>query len=373
MTDLSAAIMKLIFTSYASSSGFDQPELWLKRIEGYTGILEYLSKDHIVIGIERINYEGEYEQNGVHYYFIKLKKPVVLFPWRMHRLIKGLAPDVVFVNGFVFPLQIIQLRMKLGRRVKIVVINRSEHPSKGIKKYWQKLADTCITAYLFTSAEFGKKWTGNGNIRTAKKIYEVMHGSSSFQATDKTIAREKLSVTGSPVFLWVGRLIANKDPLTVVKAFIRFLELQPSANLYMIYQTEELLNEIKILVNSNPEATEAIRLVGSIPHPELQTWYSSADFIISGSHYEGGGIAVCEAMSCGCIPILTNIIAFRAITGNGKCGLLHEPGDVMGLLAALSKTRELDMEKERSNVLQQFRDELSFEAIAKKINRIIVS
>ena len=76
----------------------------------------------------------------------------------------------------------------------------------------------------------------------------------------------------------------------------------------MIYQTEELLVEIKNIIEK--ENKNAIQLVGNIPHNEMLYWYNSADFIISGSHYEGSGTAVCEAMSCGCIPITTNIFFF---------------------------------------------------------------
>ena len=80
----------------------------------------------------------------------------------------------------------------------------------------------------------------------------------------------------------------------------------------------------------------------------MQLWYNSADFIISGSHYEGSGVAVTEAMSCGCIPVVTDIPSFRSMTGQGKCGLLFKPGNEQDLLAALLKTKEMDMEIEKS-------------------------
>ena len=82
-------------------------------------------------------------------------------------------------------------------------------------------------------------------------------------------------------------------------------------------------------------------------------------------------MAVCEAMSCGCIPILTNIQSFRKMTGPGKCGFLYGPGDDAGLLKMLLQTGQLDMEEEKNKVLRQFKAELSFEAIAKKINAVI--
>ena len=118
--------MKLVFTSYNGSPGYDKPEAWLKRINGWIGILEKLAGTNIVIDIERINYEGKFQQKGVQYYFTRVKKKTIRFPWRMHRLIKRLEPDIVFVNGFIFPLQIIQLRWKLGKKAKIIVINHAE-------------------------------------------------------------------------------------------------------------------------------------------------------------------------------------------------------------------------------------------------------
>ena len=365
--------MRLIFTSYVNCPEYDQPEAWLKRIEAYTGILQGLSYDHTVIGIERINYEGEYEQQGVHYFFIRLRRKIVRFPFRMHRLIKRLKPDVVFINGFIFPLQIIQLRLKLGRAVKIIVMHQAEKPFKGIKAYLQRLADKCVDAYLFASSEFGEQWTRNGNISEKKKIREVLHASSIFIPGNKEKAKLTLSITGSPVFLFVGRLDANKDPITVVKAFINFLSFQPLANLYMIYHTEDILNEVKKLIGQDEKVMKAINLIGKITHEQLQAWYNSADFIVSGSHYEGGGIAVCEAMSCGCIPLLTDIISFRRMTGPDKCGLLYEPGNADDLLSTLLRTNEMNIEAERKKTLEQFKAELSFEAIAKKITEVINS
>ena len=365
--------MTLIFTSYASAPEYNQPGEWLKRIEGYTGILESLSHNHKVIGIERINYEGEYTKEGVQYYFIRQKNKVVHFPWRMHRMIKNLKPDAVFINGFIFPAQVFQLRLQLGSAVKIIIIHRSEKPFEGLKKYVQNMAYRCANAYLFTSSEFGKQWIENGNVSNQKKVYEVFHGSSVFKCEDKVSAKSAVGVTGSPLFLWVGRLDNNKDPLTVLKGFAAFLNFQPLAKLYMIYHTEELLQDVNNFIQQDKKTMQAVSLIGKIAHEQLQHWYNSADFIISGSHYEGGGIAVVEALSCGCIPVITDIKSFRKITGPGKCGLLYKPGDHKDLLMALMKTTAMDIDKERAKVLQQFNEEFSFEAIANKMNTIIAA
>ena len=365
--------MKLVFTSYGSAPEYNKPDVWLKRINGWIGILEKLAQDNTVIGIERINYDGAYEQNGVQYYFTRIKKKVVRFPWRMHRFIKRLQPEIVFVNGFIFPLQIIQLRWKLGKRIKIIVMNHAEKPYTGFRKLLQRQADRCVHTYLFTSKEMGAEWVQRGIISNENKITEVMEASSFFYEMDREKARAKTGITGGIPFLWVGRLDANKDPVTVIKAFGEFVKHQPLATLYMIFQTDELRDEINRYCGRDVNLQKAVKLVGKVLHDELLYWYNSVDFIISGSHYEGSGVAVCEAMSCGCIPILTNIQSFRKMTGPAKCGLLYEAGNDKDLLAALLKTRKLDIESERTRVLQQFKEELSFEAIAKKINQAIRS
>ena len=365
--------MRIVSTSYSKSPEFSSPQDWLKRISFYTGILERLAVQNEVVSIERIDYEGNYSQKGVDYHFIRQKGKVAFFPWKTHRLIRKIKPDVVMINGFIFPLQIIQLRLYLGKAVKIIILHRAEKPFTKWRKYLQKAADKNVNAYLFVSSEFGKEWVQKGIISDQKKVHEVIQSSSSFYPEDRDVARAGLSISGSPVFLWVGRLDTNKDPVTVVKAFIQFLTFRPEAQLYMIYQTEELLKEIKDLIKANQKTKGAIKLIGNVSHEQLQTWYNSADFIISGSHYEGSGIAVSESMSCGCIPVVTNIISFRRMTGPGKCGLLYEPGNEESLLATLLQTLHMDIKKERSKVLQQFKDELSFEAIAKKIERVILS
>jgi len=365
--------MRIVNTSYNKVDEFSNPQEWLERISFYTGILEELAKQHDVISIERINYRGTHQQNGVQYYFIYLKKKVALFPWRMHQFIKKQQPDVVLVHGFIFPLQIIQLGWVIGKKARIIVQNHAEKPSSGIRKFFQRMADHYVSAYLFTSKEMGREWVEKGIIASNDKIVEVMEVSSSFNSIEKKENNTLGATSNAAVFLWVARLNANKDPLTVVKAFINFLSFQPSAKLYMIYQTEELLQQIKDLIISNDKAKDAIKLVGQIPNQQLQQWYNKAGFFISGSHYESGGVAVCEAMSCGCIPILTDIFSFRKMTGPGKCGLVYEPGNDKALLESLLQTKKMDMKEERNKVLQQFKEELSFEAIAGKIDKVVTS
>ena len=132
----------------------------------------------------------------------------------------------------------------------------------------------------------------------------------------------------------------------------------------MVYQTEELLKEVVSLVDES-ENKDCVSLVGKIEHDELEPWYNSADYFISGSHYERNRIAVCEAMSCGCIPILTDIPSFRMMTVNGGCGMLYKSGDSEELKRVLIQALHLNIEEERFKVPEQFKKELSFGANSK--------
>src|SRR5689334_2848170 len=203
--------MRIVFTSYVQSPMFTEPQAWLSRIIGYIGILEELARKHEVISFEQINYEGRYVNNGVDYRFIKTKSN--FFPSELHNYIKKLEPDIVFVHGMHFPLQVIQLSRKLGRRVKIFLQNHAEKPANGWKRVLQKLVDRRVTGYFFTSMDLGLPWLEKKIISHRNKIHQVMEASSAFREMKREDARKITGVAGSPVFLWVGRLDANKDPL----------------------------------------------------------------------------------------------------------------------------------------------------------------
>lgn len=362
--------MRIVFVSYNYSPDIRSPREWTERIKFYTGWSECLAKTHTVIRVDQINYEGIFYHNKVQYHCVDAGKKNNYLPWKIHRSIRNLKPDVVIVSSFMFPLQVIQLRAWLGSRVKIMVQHHAEKPYSGIKRIIRQFASRHVDLYLFVSKETGICWVNNNNLVSVKKIREFPEVSSGFYPVDKITARAITRLTGSPAFIWVGRLNQNKDPVLAVKTFLQFAESQPQARLYMIYHTTELLAEITSLLPKNSKDSPVL-LIGKIPHDELLYWFNSADFYLSASHYEGSGTALCEAMSCGCLPVVTNIPSFRTILGD--CGLLFEPGTEESLLSALKQTSHLPVDNKRQEVLKRFESELSFSAIAGKFQKILDS
>ena len=50
------------------------------------------------------------------------------FPQKLHRFVKSLQPDIVIVSSLNFSIQVIQLRLVLGKKIKIIVQNHAEQP-----------------------------------------------------------------------------------------------------------------------------------------------------------------------------------------------------------------------------------------------------
>jgi len=364
--------MQFVLLSYDYDSLYRSPQPWLVRTRAYGGVLAALAKHGSVANITRISYKGEVTHDGVQHHFLNYGGKRLWFPGKLHRLVKSLNPDVVIVHSLNKPLQVIQLRLSLPRKTRIIIQNHAEKPAKGIRKFLQRVADKCVDAYLFASKDMGLDWVTQGNLSSPQKIHEVMELSSIFYPIDKEIARAKTGIDAEKAYLWVGRLDDNKDPITAVKAFLKFAETEPQARLYMLYHTEELLPQIKQLLShaTNPEA---IKLIGQIPNDEMLYWFNSADFFVAASHYEGSGTALCEALSCGCVPVVSDIFSFRMITDDGNIGLLFQPGNDIQLLEALHQTQSLDAATEQKKALAYFKSRLSFEAIAQQIHQIAAS
>jgi glycosyltransferase involved in cell wall biosynthesis len=365
--------MVVVHLSYAHINEYADPAAWLKKLSFYTGILEAMKNYASLKSVHCISYRGIVRQNNVEYHFLKQKKWQRWFPVQLNAYVKRLIPDVVVVHGLIFPWQVILLRLQLGENVKIIAQHHAEKPFRDIRKYLQQWADRYIRAYLFCSIEQGQAWVKKRQINNVAKVKEVMGTSSPFCPIDRTVARAATKVNGETIFLWVGRLDHNKDPLTVIRAFSQFANANSSVRLYMIYQTFERSEEIQDALASINGAATFIHLIGKVPNNDLLYWYNSADFIISSSHYEGSGVAVCEGLSCGCIPILTNIPSFRMMTDNGRIGLLYEVANENALFNCLEKSLTLDREKMTREVLEHFNSTLSYEANARSIVQVIHS
>lgn len=331
------------------------------------GFLEEISKNFNTFFVARTPHVFEpISYNSVTAFFHKgksLKKWVV--PFRFHSFIKSLNPDFILVHGFGSAHYLIFLKLLCWNSKIVLQCNGFAPKPRGLKKVVYKVADVFIDGYLFTGIENASSWYESGTI-SRTKVYEVMEGSTNFKFDKKQIRKEKS-------YLWVGNLLPLKDPITVLKAFDAFLATEPNATLTMVYVKADLYDEVFTIISKSKLLKEAVNLLGFIPHDELEKLYNQHQFFISASHQEGSGYALVESMACGCIPIITNIPSHNYMAANGFCGFLFNPKNNQELLNQLIYSSQIDLLTMQEKVLKQFKDKLSFEAIAKRIEEIFHS
>jgi glycosyltransferase involved in cell wall biosynthesis len=93
----------------------------------------------------------------------------------------------------------------------------------------------------------------------------------------------------------------------------------------------------------------------------------ASDLFVLGSHREGSGYSLIEALACGLPPVVTDIASFRTLTGGGKVGWLWPCGDARGLATALVSIAAQPRMQARTAVRAHFDAELSFEAVGRKL------
>ncbi|MGK4566200.1 glycosyltransferase family 4 protein [Flavobacterium sp. 3HN19-14] len=286
-------------------------------------------------------------------------------PFRFNSFVKSLHPDYVLAHGFAQAHYLMFLKLS-SPQTKILLQANGFAPRPGkIKSLIYKIADRFIDGYLFTGVENAEQWYAPGILKK-EKIFEVMEGATDFEF-DHSLKRTENS------FLWVGRLDENKDPLTILKAFLNFANQSPTAKLTMVFQEGHLLKVVENFIANHENLSKQVDLKGFVSHEGLRGIYHSHQYFVLGSHYEGSGYALAEAMGCGCVPIVTDIAPFQYMTHYGYCGLLFPPEDVAALTANFLATQTLDFRAKQHATLQQYQERMSAEAIAAKIKFVFES
>jgi glycosyltransferase involved in cell wall biosynthesis len=363
-------MIKLVDLIYHSHLNYTKPQQVVDNHAPALSFATYLKNKLDFVFVKHAGFERHVVMDCIPYYFFKGGNKFWSVTIKTHRFIKKFKPDIVLVQGLIFPVQVMFLRLFCGKKFKLIIQHHGELPSVGLKGRFEKIACSLADGFFFTSAGNARPWQQKGTLAADANIYELLEASTNFKPIDKLLAKAHTGVTPDVSFIWVGHLNANKDPLTALAGFTAYLQVNPVAKLYMIYQTETLLNDVKQLITSTALLTQAVILVGKVPNAEMPYWFSAVDYYLSASHKEGSGYALLEAMACGCIPVVTNIPSYQKITVNGRYGFLYPAGDSTALAGRLKTATALNREEFSANVLIHFTQNLSFQTIANDLVHI---
>ena len=321
--------------------------------------------------VQRFHTTATIERDGVRYEFIADREP----PWLSAKgapppfvdAIAREAAGVVHVNGLIFPQLVAAIRAKCGPQATIVVQHHGgEFPIRGsgLVGLWQrqrwKGGLAAANAVSFTAAAQAEPWRGAG-VLANQRVIEIIEAGTTLREVGRDRARTAIGATGAPLILWVGRLTTNKDPLTVLDGLERALPQLPDARAIMVFGDDTLIESVEQRVRESSLLKERVMLAGRVNHDEMPNYYGAADIYVSGSHSEGSGYALIEAMSAGVVPVVTSIPSFRAIAGDEHARWM--PGDPEDLARALVHTATTNLDAQKIAVKDRFRRALSWEAI----------
>ena len=202
--------------------------------------------------VQRFHTTGRIERDGVPYAFVKdLQAPWLSTKDAPEPFVMAIAqqsPDVVHVNGLIFPQLVAAIRKAVGPRTAIVAQHHGgEFPvsGSGLVGLWRRLrwkrGLTDADAVSFTAREQAEPWQAAGMVGD-QRVLEIVESGTTMRSIDKDRARTAIGVTGDPMILWVGRLTTNKDPLTVLSGLEHALPALPHARVVMVFGDDTMLS-----------------------------------------------------------------------------------------------------------------------------------
>jgi len=275
-------------------------------------------------------------------------------------------PDVMHFLG----LTMLPLRRALGdwcteRGVGLTASFHGGRPSRNLFGRWrQRRSLTKTSAFFFPSASSAMQWRSSCLVPDNAEIVLAPEVSSPFSGLQKQVAIEKLGVGGGPVFAWSGRLNSNKDPITTLKGIQRIVQSWPTTQLLMAYQSEEVLPDVLAVLEGDSALKGSVRLLGALEHADMETLFSAADFFVHSSHREWGSNSLVEAMSCGAIPVVSDIPSLRALTEQVEPAILFDVGDADGLARQVLELEKHELGGLSHQVKSAFNAHLSYPALA---------
>jgi glycosyltransferase involved in cell wall biosynthesis len=298
--------------------------------------------------------------NGVPYHFLA---GVAEAP----TLIGNLDPDVIHVHGLCFPREVLRLAMHLPK----VPILLQDHASR-LPRLWQRhlyrRAFSAAAGIAFCARSQGWPFEQARLIDRGISIRVIPESTSRFMPGAQDEARARTGLEGNPCLLWVGHLAVNKDPLTVLDGVSRAVDALPGMALWCCYGEAPLERAVVRRIEEDPRLRGRVHLLGRRPHADIETLMQAADVFVSGSHREGSGYALIEALACGLPPLVTDIPSFRALTGDGVVARLWWRGDAQSLADELLGIASELGPAHRAVVRAYFERELSFAALGRRLS-----
>jgi glycosyltransferase involved in cell wall biosynthesis len=318
--------------------------------------------------LQASSHTEHFERNGVQYHFMPFGEatPAAAQSSAFGELLREVAADVFHVQGLDFPRHVLALA-GVAPGTPIIL---QDHAGR-VPRFWRRTAmrrcASVVAGIAFCALDQAQPFMQAGLIDPKTSVYEIAESTCRFVPGEREQARRLTGLEGNPVILWVGHLDANKDPLTVLEGIsIAALHL-PDLRLYCCFGSAPLLRAVQGRIKADPILRDRVQLLGRVPHDRVEMLMRAADLFVLGSHREGSGYSLIEALACGLPPVVTDIPSFRMLTGQGRAGRLWPCGNARALSEAVQSTWAGSRSELRASVRRHFEHELSFHSLGIKL------
>ncbi len=352
------------------------PAQLLKAWPTLVDVAEAASQSGVRVSVMQASVYSEHVQrNGVHYYFLPLgdaapRRRDAAAPQGRHspacELLRHLLPDVFHVHGLDFPRHVLWLAAS-GCGAPIILQDHASRPPRFWRRTAWRRGNSVAAGIAFCAPEQARPFVNAGLIDPETRLYEIPESTCRFAPGERDEARRMTTVAGNPAVLWVGHLDVNKDPLTVLEGIGVAARALPGLRLYCCFAGAPLLRAVRERIGADPHLRGRVELLGRVPHERIELLMRAADLFVLGSHREGSGYSLIEALACGLPPVVTDIPSFRSLTGAGAVGHLWPCGDAQALGEALCTAAQSLSPGTRGAVRAHFERELSFGALGLKL------
>ena len=280
-------------------------------------------------------------------FYIKKKKP-------QHVIIHGLDYFLeAGLIGFLF-------------KIPVILQHHAEKTYLRKKSILMSVADNYISAYFFNGKEMARPYLEKNIIKNKDKIIEIPEATTPFSIKEK-------QTTSTKRLVCIGRLNANKNTITVLKAINLLKESRQDFHLSIFYGTSELEHELKTYVQTN-KLDSFVSFKGSISQQEVESVLNQSDLFVSASLYEGSGFSLIEAMACGVYPIVSTISAFNYLVRELAFKQQFEPTNEIELAHKLNAALDTELNTlMQQSIHQHFIKTCSSTAIAEAIHRLLIT
>lgn len=257
--------------------------------------------------------------------------------FELSRILKKEKPDILL--SLLTRANLVNINSKLyGNTIPLIISERSpvekRYSSQSIKDI---IMQWCVKRYyskangiIAISACVAQSLV---NVGIQSDKIEVIHNpqTNNSISIEESVPPRKSGINGIPKLITIGRLIDQKDHISLLRSFKLLNEILDS-ELFIIgdgKNRSKLLNYAREL-----KVSDRVEFTGWVDDPSK--YLKSSDVFLLSSKYEGFGNVIVEAMSCG-LPIISTDCPGgpREILEDGKYGVLVPVGDTRAMADAI--------------------------------------